>query len=544
MLNLLVITISFFWAVRTFKNVFFWIYLWQLKDYHVGRFIDHFRTDKGKKIFFNPIFALKIIILIIFLANYYWITVLSFYVLFVIYIAEAFSSLRKNSKYPVWTSKTIFLSIILFFIAIVFVVKKYDDGSGIIFTTNLLTFDIFTSIIVSAVVLFFQPMFVFLRNRILERAKEKMKKFHNLTVIGITGSYGKTSTKEFLRTILSSEFKVLSTEEHQNSEIGIARCILNNLNDSHEIFVVEMGAYNKGGINLLCDMVRPQIGVVTGVNEQHLSTFGSMENLLSAEGGRELLKNLPEDGTLIVNGDNKYCLDLYKSCKINKKIYSVKNGKVESDIWTEEVTVKKDSLDFIVIGIDKKLHHFNVKVLGGQNIQNLLGAILTAKELGMSFEEISKSFKRIKPESAGMTLKRGVYGINIIDSSYSANPDGVMADLDYLNIWSENQLALPSPKKVIIMPCLIELGNKSREVHKQIGKHIAEVCDLAIITTRDKYREIKNEAVINGMPHDKIKLSLNSKEIFHLVTTFCKDGDVILLEGRVPNELIKLLIKK
>jgi len=430
----------------------------------------------------------------------------------------------------------------------------------------LLIFDILVPIIASLVILLIQPIFVYFRINILKKATEKMDGFKNLTVIGVTGSYGKTSTKEFLTTILFSKFKVLSTKDHKNSEIGIAETILKELNKEHQIFIVEMGAYNKGGINLLCDITKPSIGIVTGVNEQHLSTFGSMENLLSAEGGVELLSSLPKDGLLVVNGDNKYCMNLYRNGfghlynsfarsedknkilssslprnyknlekTLRKKIYSLKNDKVDSDIWAEEISVLERSLDFMTMNKEKEAMHFNVKVLGKQNIQNLLGAILVARELGMSLEEISLAVKNIKPEQAGITLKIGVHSINIIDSSYSSNPDGVMADLDYLNIFNG--------KKVVVMPCLIELGKKSSEVHQQIGKKIAEVCDMAIITTKDKFEEIKNSAMQNGLAGDKIILCERPKEIFHLITASCKAGDAVLLEGGRPKELIKLLGK-
>ncbi len=521
--------IIFFWFIRTIKFVLFWIYLWQLKDYHVGRFIDHFRTDKGKKIFFNLLFIIKLFLLI--LISYYFILV--FYVLLLIYITESIVFIVKKSKRPIWTLKTIFLtcfSTIIVALCAIFI--KTVPG--------FLLFDILTPVIISVIVLLFQPFFVLARNNILKKAKNKISQFKNLIVIGITGSYGKTSTKEFLTIILSSKFRILSTPDHKNSEIGIAQTILQDLNNKHKIFIVEMGSYNKGGIKLLCDIVKPKIGIVTGVNQQHLSTFGSMENLLSAEGGRELLENLPKDGLLVINGDNKYCLDLYKSIgrsglPILGKIYSVKGDRIDSDIWAEEITVGKNSVDFVVMNKNKEAVHFNVNVLGKQNIQNLLGAILLAKELGMSLEEISSACKKIKLEQAGITLKKGIHGIDIIDSSYSSNPDGVMADLDYLNIFPQ--------KKIIIMPCLIELGNKSAEIHEEIGKKIAEVCDMAIITTKDKFEDIKSGAMINGMPQNKIIFSDNPKEIFNLVTTFCKEGDVVLLEGRVPIELIKLLVK-
>jgi len=562
--------IAFLWLARTIKFVLFWIYLWQLKEYHIGRFIDHFRTDKGKTLVFGIVSIVKLILLILLLIDSVFLT-LVFYVLFAVWAIESllfiYSIFTKTFKRPVVTKKTVFLTSTSILLVILYAVFAYNYNDVLGFTFSILLFDILTPLLISAVVLLFQPFFVLARNGILKKAAKKISTFKNLTVIGITGSYGKTSTKEFLTTILASKFNVLSTPEHKNSEIGIAQTILQSLNEKHKIFIVEMGSYSKGGIKLLCDIVKPRIGIVTGVNEQHLATFGSLENLLSAEGGRELAESLPKNGLIILNGDNKYCLDLYKKTGINKKtkapilekigarpstqdlsalVYTVKKDTVDSDIWTEDVEARKDSLHFIAICQDKEIAHFDVSVLGKQNVQNLLGAILIAKELGMNLEEISIACKNIRQEQAGMTLKKGLYGLNVIDSSYSSNPDGVMADLDYLNIFGQNLLSLDNfiqAKKVIVMPCLIELGSKSKEIHRQIGKKIAEVCDLAIITTKDRFDDIKSGAIEYSMPADKILLCDKPADIVNIITTFCKEGDAVLLEGRVPGELIRLLYR-
>ena len=280
-------------------------------------------------------------------------------------------------------------------------------------------------------------------------------------------------------------------------------------------------------------MLKPKIGIVTGVNEQHLSLFGSMKNLLSAEGGGELAASLPENGLLVVNGDNKHCLNLYKRVNNNKKIYCTSNKIINADIWSEEVTVQKESISFLAIDKAGEMAHFGVDVLGKQNVQNLLGAILVAKELGMSFGEISEACKNIKQEQAGIVLKHGNHGIDVIDSSYSANPDGVIADLKYFAVF-EN-------KRVIVMPCLIELGKKSSEIHEKIGKGIGLVCDMAIITSKDKFKELKKGMMESGMDEKNILLLENLEEIYSAVTLFCKSGDAVLLEGRVPGGLIKLL---
>jgi len=535
------ILLNTFWFIWELKYVLFWLYLWQLKEYHVGRFIDHFRTNKGKRLLFSVEQISKLFLLVLLFSGQGLLDLI-LSVVFLIYLAESVVFLRgilnKSVKKPKITFKTLFLTAVSFAVVIIFLIKtlKLSDSSG---TALILGFDILTPIVISIIVLLFQPFFVFLRNNTLREAEskmEKMKSVSGLKVIAITGSYGKTSTKEFLSTILSKKFKVLKTREHQNAEIGIAKCILQDLKPSHQIFIAEVGAYNKGKVKEVCFMLKPKMGIVTGVNEQHLALFGSLDNLLMAEGGGEMASELPEDGILFVNGDNKHCLNLYKRHDGNKKIYSLSNKIIDSDIWADSVTVHRDSISFLALDKFGSLAHFGVKVLGRQNVQNLLGAILIARELGMSFGEISEACENILPKDAGMLLKNGKNGIDIIDSSYSANPDGVFADLDYLSIFSG--------KKVVIMPCLIELGKKSPQIHEKIGEKLGEICDLLIVTSKDQFTEIKMGAVNAGMAEKNIILCDNPNDIYSIVELFCKAGDAVLLEGRVPARLVELLTEQ
>ncbi|MGB9762828.1 MAG: aminotransferase class I/II-fold pyridoxal phosphate-dependent enzyme [Minisyncoccia bacterium] len=332
---------------------------------------------------------------------------------------------------------------------------------------------------------------IFFKKRIIKKAQIKRQQFKNLLVIGITGSYGKTSTKEFLAEILSTKFQVLKTKEHVNAEIGIAQTILNDLKKEHQIFIAEIATYYKGGVKEICQFLKPQIGIITGVNEQHLALFGSMENLLAGEGGWELIESLPEDGKVFLNGKNEICRQIYEKIKIKKYLY----------------------------GQDAPLLKENIE-----------GAKMVAKELGMSEEEIERAAEKIKNKIPGIEFKQGINKIKIIDATYSANPDGVMAHLEYLK-------SFPG-KKVIIMPCLIELGKAAKEVHRRIGKKIAEVCDLAIITTKDRFKEIKEEA------KEKAIFLKNPKKIFNKIESFCQENDMVFLEGRLSPEIIKLLTSK
>lgn len=169
-------------------------------------------------------------------------------------------------------------------------------------------------------------------------------------------------------------------------------------------------------------------------------------------------------------------------------------------------------------------------VCGGYNVENLTLAVAVSRELGMSLEEIAASCKNIMPDSGALKVMQGVGGITVIDSTYSANPDGVIVSLDYLKLWEG--------KKVLVMPCLIELGQTSREVHKAIGKKIGEVCDLAIITTRDRFEDIK-EGAGEGR---RILFLENSKEIADTIKRTASSNDVVLLEGRVPQALVSYLL--
>src|SRR3989344_8819888 len=187
-MNLILELLGFFWLVRTLKAILFWVYLWQLKEYHIGRFMDHFRTYKGKKIFFNFIFLIKLFILPLFFINF----LTAFYILFLTYILEFLVFIKSSFKRPIWTKKAIFLTLLSVIFAIIYslILKNLRIDY---FVFGLLVFDVFSMVIFSFIVLIFQPIFVLARNIILEKAKSKREKFADLIVIGITGSYGKTS---------------------------------------------------------------------------------------------------------------------------------------------------------------------------------------------------------------------------------------------------------------------------------------------------------------------------------------------------------------
>ncbi|MFZ3054362.1 MAG: Mur ligase family protein [Minisyncoccales bacterium] len=554
------LTVLFFWLFKEIKSFLFWTYLWQLKNYHIGRFLAHFDTSAGKKIFNGWTSYFKYIIFIaLFLMmgsssyaypepfNSYLIQYSTYIIgliplLFLVYFAEGLASIwgmiRRKIKIPQMTSKISFLLPIIFIplavITVVFSKLFIDDYLNptkwisfdlIPFAMSILSFDILTPLIVSFIILLFQPITVLMRNRMIKKAIKKRESLENLLVIGITGSYGKSSTKEFLKFILEKEFKVVATEKNENSEVGISQCILNSINPEHEVFICEMGAYNRGGIKFLCNIAKPKIGVLTGINNQHLATFGSQKNIVQAK--FELINSLPVEGLAVLNWDSQLIKDNFKS-SINSIKYSVSE---KQDIWAEDIKGGKEGISFKLIFKSGDSYDLNLNINGIQNVPNVLAAVAVAKKLGMETEAIIERLKEMDSSVGGMKFKK-FNGFDVVNATYSSNFNGIISHLDYLKNWEG--------KKVLVMPCLIELGSDGRKAHEEIGKKIGEVCDLAIITSKDYSKELIKGS---GMKKDQMIFMDNGDKIFKKISSFAKEGDVILLESRVPLKLIDKLLK-
>lgn len=529
----MVFLLSFFWYVRTARALLFVLYLWQVKEYHIGRFLDHFTTLKGRRVLFHPFALLKLVLLGMWFAA----PGTALLLLLTLYVAETalfFRALRRKTFLaPVLTRKTAVLLASAGVAQVSFLAAVLTLVPELLFLA-FLSFDLLSLVIGSLVVLFWQPYAVFERNRILKRAAAKRRSMEKLRVVGVTGSYGKTSTKEFLSHVLSSRFTTLKTPEHRNSEMGIAHTILYDLTDEHQIFVCEMGAYSKGGIKLLANMAQPSLGVITGVNSQHLALFGSEANLISAEGGGELVSSLPADGTLVLN---------YESVKLREyshwlQLWNPSLGRYiwcavgrEKDVWAKDVTVTQDRLSFTLAAGKEKAKVVS-SLAGGWNTENMVLAAAVALELGMSLREIAGALSSIPPELSSLRLEKGK-GFWILDSSYSANLNGVKAALEHLKLWKGS--------KIVVMPPLIELGPEGKRAHEEIGEKIAETCDYAFLAGRDYRKELLAGARKGGMKEDRMVFAEDAKEIAGRVLALTKEGDAVLLEGRVPPTLLSLL---
>jgi len=368
----------------------------------------------------------------------------------------------------------------------------------------------------------------FLKRRIIKKAKQKIRSYPDLRVIGITGSFGKTSTKEFLAQILSSRFKVLATREHNNTDIGVAKQILKELESHHEVYIVEMGAYKKGEIRSICDLVSPEIGIITGLGTQHFSLFGSFPRLLEAK--FELIDSLPGKGLVVLNGDNKFCLAFARQTALKKIIYSTRGQR--TDFYAEDIKVFREGIEFRMQKEGKR-RIFRAPLLGKQNVNNLLAAISTASYLGLSLGKIAQEVAKIKSLPGTMRLLIGKGKVNLIDDSYNSNPEGVLAALAYLKVF-------PGRKFMIFQP-MIELGRATFTEHRRVFRKATRICDLIFLTNQNFYDQIMTG--VNKKLREKVLLAKSPKQMIKSFFSNLSRKDVILLEGKEAARYVEFFLK-
>lgn len=488
-------------VLRTIRNLLFQTYLWQLKEYRLDRMRSFLKTSQGRKMIFSPQSLIKWFLIttgisaifIDYLNPVILFTYLSFWL---IWIAEALKGISELTK-KAWKLPKVTLKALLIIGVSCFLMFGwfYVEDLGFFLTygpflDKLLTPIIFINVItVNIFSWFVKKIIVFL-------AKRKIGMMKNITVIGITGSYGKTSTKEFLYTILSEKYKVIKTEGYNNTEISVALSILKVLKPSHEIFIVEMGAYKKGEIKDICDMVNPKIGVITGINSQHVEMFGTIGNTVKAK--FELIKGLQKHGIAIFNLNNKYIQEMYLRTKNERKDLSCL-GFSEKISYTV-MNVTKDIITFTLIYKDKKII-CQAPLYGRQNIENTVAACFTALQLKLTLPEIKKAVNNLRPPVHTMRLFYDKGRNPIIDDTFNSNPDGVVAALEYLSLFKG--------KKYLVLTPLIELGKEAESIHRLIGERVFKLCDKVYLTNSNYYDCFRGNAeILKGgkLPSDGVIL--------------------------------------
>ena len=359
------------------------------------------------------------------------------------------------------------------------------------------------------------PIDFIAKKLIIFLAKNKIKKFNKLKIIGITGSYGKTGMKDLIATVLAEKYRVLKTPESINTQVGISRLILKELNESIEIFIVEMGEYYSDDIKKISLITPPQISVITGINEAHLEIMKTMKNIINNIFA--VTQNMRPNGTVLLNANDKLIKNNYKKYITNQEIYFYQAK--------DKFAFNEDAPGYIY----QKIFF---PILGQFNLDKIDGVIYLAKKLGLTQREIENGLKKIKtPNHRLQPIFNLEKNILVIDDSYNGNPDGVGEAIKTLSLFKKR-------RKIFVTPGLVEIGDKSKKVHQRIGKRLSDVVNLVILIKNSATPDIEEGLIKTGFDKNNIIWFDSMMEAQNSLNMIIKSGDVVLFQNDWPDNYV------
>lgn len=367
------------------------------------------------------------------------------------------------------------------------------------------------------------PINKMINNYYVNDAKKKLASMPNLKIIAITGSYGKTSTKNYVTKLLSSKYNVLATPGNFNTLLGITRTIRNDLKPTHEIFVCEVGIDRVGQMDKIIKLINPNYCMITAIGPQHLETFGSQENITKSK--MTLLDGLKENGVAFLNLDNELIANADKKGK--KYIgYGIKNN-TNNKLKIVDQKYSQKGIEFTVEK-DGEKYKFNSKLLGEHNLIDLFGAITIADYMGIDMKYIINSVKHINSVEHRLNLIPGAE-YNLIDDSYNSNPIGSSNALKVLKEFDGT--------RILITPGMVELGTKQDEYNYKFGELATECCDYIILVNKENTKPIQEALKDKNYPEDKIIIEDTFNDAFSMarkIDSGTKEK-YILIENDLPD---------
>ena len=353
-------------------------------------------------------------------------------------------------------------------------------------------------------------------------AKRIIDSHKGLIIIGVTGSFGKTSTKNYLASVLAEKYNVLVTPGNFNTLLGVIRTIREQLRPYHQVFIVEMGAKQKNDIKEICDLVHPTIGIVTAVGEMHLETFKTVENIQETK--FELINSLPAGGLGVINYDSEY-IKSYKGIKSPCKIirYAVEG---EGDYKANDVVYGAGGVSFTLSNGE----HYSSRLLGVGNLLNILASIAVADHLGVPANKQRNAIARLQPVEHRLSMKVA-NGITVLDDAYNSNPTGAKMSLGVLKEFAVGE----GNKRIVITPGFVEMGTRQADANKELGRTIAVSCDYAIIVNAVNREAIKSGIEEGGLPAEKYFLADSLNHAHQQLAKILRPGDVVLYENDLPD---------
>ncbi len=418
-------------------------------------------------------------------------------------------------------------------------VKRYFAASIIVLAALCAVgfiFDADICLYITAIFCFCTPIFALLlwlvttpfekliARHFINDAKRILKNSNTLKVIGVTGSFGKTSVKQILGELLSEKYNVLTTPQSFNTPMGVVRTVREQLKRDTQVFVCEMGAKNKGDIKELCKIANPSFAVITSVGAQHLETFKTLENI--ADTKFELADYCQnKDGFVLVNFDSSPARQRAQGLNI------ISYGTTpDCDFYAKDIKIDRYGSSFTVVHKDKKTE-IRTRLLGKHNILNVTAGVAAALLLGISEKDIAFGAARIKPVPHRLETKPYIAGSVMIDDAYNANPEGCLEAVNVLSCFD-------GMKKVIITPGLVELGEKEAECNAALAAAAAKVCDYFILVGKKRAQLMKPAIEKCGFDKNNLFVAQSFAEATEIYKNIANKDTVVLIENDLPDNYL------
>jgi len=389
-------------------------------------------------------------------------------------------------------------------------------NNGNIFITNTLLLPLISLILIIIGTNITQKISEKNRNIIIENAIKK-RKSSRATFIGITGSFGKSTTKEFVYELIASTYKTAKTVGNYNTNIGVAISINEQLQKDTEYFVTEMGAYKRGEIKETAEYIKPNYAIITGLSNQHISLFGSHDNLIKAKA--ELIQALPNNGIVYINADSESYKEILKYTT-NKKVYLYSTNNKDADIFLKEYKYENDKCRGIIV-CNGKNYNFSSSLLGEASISNLLPAVAIAQELKVSKIKILETISNLKNSYGKLSKHIGINNVCFLHDGYSSNVEGFLSALEVLN---QHKIF----NKTVITKGILELGTDKEKSYTEILKKI-EKYKIRLVTMDKMFKKLGNK-------NTNITLLKNENKFLEYIKLNTTNKDLILIEGRFSDK--------
>ncbi len=340
----------------------------------------------------------------------------------------------------------------------------------------------------------------------------------NIKLVGITGSVGKTTTKEFVSLVMSKKFNTLKTIKNFNNEIGLPMTLF-DLTNKHEAAVIEMGMSNLGEISRLSQTAKPDLCVITNIGFSHIENLGSQKNILKAK--MEILDGADENAPLILSKDDKFLKDVKVRADRKKIFYSISD--TSADVYASDIITRDDKIEFN-INSDGNTYKAKINFLGEHNIKNALAAFCVGREYRISPESMIEAISEYIPEGIRQTIS-DINGVKIIADCYNSSPDSAKSALHTLSQINT------TGKKIAVLGDMLELGKMSNELHRSVGEAVCEENIDLLLCLGDMSDYYIKGALKKGFDINNTKVFTSKDEIAEYLKSTMTEGDAILFKA-------------